>query len=197
MKKIILGLFLSILAIMIFGMIGFASADDSTCQQDSDCIVFFSNCNCKNICINNSDSKSDCMNTCPIVDVFENLNHSYIYRSINKSVQSCKCENNICVGHSQYFKTLSNGRKAEIKIMPETASATAIKRLGELNFTVELKEIGKGNETKAAYELEGEKQGKMLGLLKVKGKIKIYVDTETGEIIKVKKPWWAFLASWI
>ena len=40
------------------------------------------------------------------------------------------------------YKTLSNGRKAEIKIMPETASENAIERLGELNFTIELKEVG-------------------------------------------------------
>jgi hypothetical protein len=90
----------------------------------------------------------------------------------------------------------SNGRQVEIKIMPETASQTAIDRLGELGFyTIELKEVGKGEDAKPAYEITAEKQGKMLGLLKVKAKIKAYIDADTGELIKIKKPWWAFLAS--
>ena len=89
-------------------------------------------------------------------------------------------------------KTLSNGRSAEIKIMPSTASEKAIEKLGELGFNITLKEVGND---KIAYELVAEKQGKMLGLFKVKGKVSAEVDAETGELIKIKKPWWAFLAS--
>ncbi len=92
---------------------------------------------------------------------------------------------------------LSNGRKAEIKIMPETASEKAIERLGELNFTIELKEVGAGDKSKAVYELKTEKQGRFLGLFKINGNIAIQVDAETGEVIKIKKPWWAFLVSGI
>lgn len=106
---------------------------------------------------------------------------------------SKNCPNNSNEENNKCYKTLSNGRKAEIKIMPETASARAIERLGELGFTIELKEVGKGDEAKPVYELEGEKQGKMLGLFKIKGKIKAYVDAETGNV-KVIKPWWSFLA---
>lgn len=92
---------------------------------------------------------------------------------------------------------LSDGRRTEIKIMPETASERAIERLGELGFNVSLKEVGKGNESRAVYEVVGEKQGKMLGLFKVRGKVSAEVDAETGEVIKTHKPWWAFLASGI
>ena len=90
---------------------------------------------------------------------------------------------------------LSNGRKAEIKIMPDTASEKAIERLGELNFTIELKEVGKGNETQLAYELQAERHMRILGLFRAKAKVKAQISAETGEIIIVKKPWWAFLAS--
>ena len=93
--------------------------------------------------------------------------------------------------------TLSNGRKAEIKIMPETASEKAIERLGELGFNITLKEVGQGENAKAVYNVEAEKQGKMLGLFKIKGKVSAEIDAETGEVIKVKKPWWSFLASGI
>ncbi|MFA7707389.1 MAG: PepSY domain-containing protein [Candidatus Pacearchaeota archaeon] len=96
--------------------------------------------------------------------------------------------------------SLSNGRKAEIKIMPETASERARERLGELNFTIELKEVVSGSETRdnrPVYELTGDKEGRFLGLFKTKGKIITQIDAETGEVVKTKKPWWAFLASGI
>ena len=81
--------------------------------------------------------------------------------------------------------------------MPETASEKAIERLGELGFNITLKEVGQGENAKAVYNVEAEKQGKMLGLFKIKGRVSAEVDAETGEIIKIKKPWWAFLASGI
>jgi hypothetical protein len=89
--------------------------------------------------------------------------------------------------------TLSNRREAEIKIMPGVASERAIERLGELNFTIELKEVGND---KVAYELTGNKQGKFLGIFKIMGKVQLQVDAETG-IVKEIKPWWSFLASGI
>jgi hypothetical protein len=92
---------------------------------------------------------------------------------------------------------LSNGRKAEIKIMPETASEKAIERLGELNFTIELKEVGSGNQTRAVYEVRGEKEGRFLGLFKVRANVSVEVDAESGEVLRVRKPWWSFLASGI
>ena len=94
------------------------------------------------------------------------------------------------------MKTLSNSRKAEIKIMPETASEKAIEKLGDLGFNVTLKEVGKGDDAKVVYELTGEKQGKFLGIFKIMARVSAQVDAETGDV-KVIKPWWAFLASGI
>ena len=91
---------------------------------------------------------------------------------------------------------LSNGIKAEVKIMPETASQIAIEKLGDLGFTIELKEVGKGEGAKAVYELTGDKQGKFLGIFKIRAKIQAQVDAENGNV-KVIKPWWSFLASGI
>jgi hypothetical protein len=100
-------------------------------------------------------------------------------------------------GNTKLFTNLSNGRKAEIKIMPDVAIQKAIERLGELNWTIELKEVGSGNEKKLAYELAGEKQGRFLGIFKIKAKILARVNAETGKVDYTKKPWWAFLASGI
>ena len=96
---------------------------------------------------------------------------------------------------------LSNGRNAEIKIMPDTASETALARLRlkvcseENNCTIELKEVGKGNQTKPAYEIQIQRHFRILGLFRAKAQIRAQVDAENGEIVEVKKPWWAFLAS--
>lgn len=96
---------------------------------------------------------------------------------------------------------LNNGRNAEIKIMPDTASETALQRLRlkvcsiENNCTIQLKEVGKGEQTKAAYEIKTQRQSKFLGLFKAKMQVQAQVNAENGEIIRVKKPWWAFLAT--
>ncbi len=99
-------------------------------------------------------------------------------------------ENNTCK------KTLSNGKAAEIKIMPETASENAIARLGDLGFNIQLKEVGTGSDSKAVYELTGNKQGKFLGIFRITAKVQAQVDAGTGEV-KVIKPWWAILTTGI
>jgi len=96
---------------------------------------------------------------------------------------------------------LSNGRKAELKVMPDVAGERAIERLRlkvcseENNCSIELKEVGKGNKTRAAYEVQVQRHMKLLGLFKIKAMNKAQIDAETGEVIAVKKPWWAFLAT--
>ncbi|MFA4960575.1 MAG: PepSY domain-containing protein [Candidatus Pacearchaeota archaeon] len=113
--------------------------------------------------------------------------------------KTCKtkenCPNGTWQENESCIYNFSNGRKGEIKVMPETASSKAIERLGQLGFTIELKEVGSKNETRIAYELIGEKEGKVLGLFNAHGKVKAYVDAKTGEIIKIKKPWWSFLST--
>jgi len=91
---------------------------------------------------------------------------------------------------------LSNGRRAAIKIMPDTASEIAIERLRSLNFTrIELKEIRHDGKLKAVYKVETNKNGRFLGIFKLKLKIEGNVDSETGEVLNIRKPWWAFLVS--
>lgn len=65
----------------------------------------------------------------------------------------------------------------------------------EQECTIELKEVGSGEQAKIAYELKTQRQSKVLGLFKAQMQVQAQVDAENGEVIKVKKPWWAFLAS--
>ncbi len=97
---------------------------------------------------------------------------------------------------------LSNGKNAEIKIMPDAASETAIQMLKlkacseENNCTIELKELNRTkNQSRLAYEIKAEKQSKILGLFRKRMQVRAEIDTDNGQLIQVKKPWWAFLAS--
>ncbi len=93
---------------------------------------------------------------------------------------------------------LSNGRFAEVKVMPDSASVVALKKMRakceENNCKVELKEVKEGDSVKLKYKIETNKGGKFLLLFRLKMRINGEVDAETGEII-VKKPWWAFLVN--
>ncbi|MEM4230860.1 MAG: hypothetical protein QXF25_03225 [Candidatus Pacearchaeota archaeon] len=96
---------------------------------------------------------------------------------------------------------LSNGRNAEIKVMPDSASERALERLRlrvcspERNCTITLKEVGTGNQTRAAYEVQAERHARILGLFQTKMRVRAEVDAENGEVISVGKPWWSFLAT--
>lgn len=96
---------------------------------------------------------------------------------------------------------LSNGRNAEIKIMPNVASERALERLRlrncteSQNCTIELREVGQGNQSRLAYEVQAERHARILGLFQAKMQVQAQVDAETGELIRVGKPWWAFLAT--
>jgi hypothetical protein len=96
---------------------------------------------------------------------------------------------------------LSNGINAEIKIMPDTASETAINQLRlrqcneSNNCTIEIKEVGSGEQFRAAYEVQAQKEAKVFGLFRTQMKVQTQIDAETGEVIKTQKPWWSFLSS--
>ncbi len=199
-----------------------SAANDNACAKDSDCEVYFSSCSCANVCIvKNQDNIIDCARACTTEES-------------NLTIQSCKCEDNTCVGKknseecrkqvescggappspgstavaccsglicklsendSEVGVCVKENLKNKIKIMPETASARAIERLGELGFNITLKEVGKGNNTRARYHLEAKKQYKIFGFMKRNATVSTEVDAETGEVVFVKKPWWSFLAS--
>jgi len=141
----------------------------------------------------------------------ENGQQMMIQKKANNQIQlkvngvSANCSLNLTqkqVQNKTRLETkLNNGRNAEIKIMPDTASETALQRLRikncveEEGCNIELKEVGQGEKTKLAYEMKTQKQSKVFGLFRARMQVQAQVDAETGEIIKVKKPWWAFLAS--
>ncbi|MBU1758454.1 hypothetical protein KKG31_04840 [Patescibacteria group bacterium] len=106
------------------------------------------------------------------------------------------------INNRETFKAqLSNGTNAEIKVMPETASNTAITRLQsrvcteEEGCQIQLKEVGQQEQVRAAYQVETKKEVKLFGLFKVQMAIRSQIDAENGEVIRERKPRWSFLAS--
>ncbi len=89
---------------------------------------------------------------------------------------------------------LSNGNKAEVKIMPDSASARAIEKLETKGLSIQLKEVGEGNDLSVVYEAKGNKTVKFLGLFKVRAEVEAVISAENGEILRLEKPWWYFLA---
>jgi hypothetical protein len=96
---------------------------------------------------------------------------------------------------------LEDGTKKEIKTMPDSASETALQKLRlkncnlENNCIIELKEVGNNKDKQLAYELQAERHSRILGLFQAKMQVKAQVSAENGELIRIGKPWWAFLAT--
>jgi hypothetical protein len=117
----------------------------------------------------------------------------------NKSMDCLNCNFTQYQNKTQY--KLKDGNTFEIKVMPETASETALNRLRikncneTNNCTIQLKEVGVGNETKLTYEVKAQKSYKVLGLFKNVEEVSSDVDSETGEVLSTKRPWWSFLAT--
>ncbi|MFH1500410.1 MAG: hypothetical protein ABIE22_00500 [archaeon] len=88
-----------------------------------------------------------------------------------------------------------NGETKEVKLMGDEARERIRERAriceGDGNCTAKLSEIN----GQLMYEFEGKKESRLFALFKKQMKVKAEVDAETGEITRVNKPWWAFLAS--
>ena len=81
-------------------------------------------------------------------------------------------------------------------MLPDEASEIARERLMARNLTrIELIEKIHNNIPRVVYHIEGDKQGRFLGIFKFAMKVSTEIDPETGEIIETRKPWWAFLVA--
>ena len=88
----------------------------------------------------------------------------------------------------------SDGRKHKIKVLPDRAAEIVMERLNTLNISnLTLEEIIERNIPRIVYNIESNKHGRFLGVFKLALKTEIQIDPETGEIISINGPWWAFL----
>lgn len=83
-----------------------------------------------------------------------------------------------------------SGKFRKLKFMPDEIKEKVLKKLKMRNCTncsIELKEDG-------TYEMNVENKYRILGIFPKKIVIITKVDSETGEMIVIKRPWWRFLA---
>src|SRR3989338_7263451 len=90
-----------------------------------------------------------------------------------------------------YMQMTEPSQKKRVTVMPEEAISKAESSTGIVNASdVELiQESGR-----PVYVIKAKKAGKILSLIPVSIEIETHIDAEKGEILKVKKPWWNFLA---
>lgn len=77
-----------------------------------------------------------------------------------------------------------------VKIMPDQVKEKIRARLKQKDCDcekIELDEDGK-------YQVQTKKKAKLFRLFTIREKVRMHIDSETGEITKIKNPWWGFLA---
>ena len=97
---------------------------------------------------------------------------------------------------SRFKAKLSNGNFTFVDILPEEAHEIARQRLRSRNFTrFELKEVVHKNIPRVVYNVETNQHGRFLGIFKLAMRAEVEIDPETGDIISLSRPWWAFLVT--
>lgn len=100
-------------------------------------------------------------------------------------------------GKTKVRVQLKDGSYKEIKVLPDRASEIAKARLRMKfgNDSLEIREIKHKNVPRVVYHLQGNSTGRFLGIFKTHVNANSDVDAETGEVLVVHRPWWAFLVT--
>lgn len=151
--------------------------------------IYCENCNLTRIQENVTSFKNQTLNRL--------RNKSNFSREFNRSVNGSLEVNNFTLRVRAKF---SNGKQEGIKIMPEVAAKKALRALKlhecSNNCSIVLKEVGSGNSTKLAYQMNANVTARVFGLFRARAKVQTQIDSQTGQVILKKRPWWSFLASW-
>lgn len=86
-----------------------------------------------------------------------------------------------------YADNTANNEKIQIRVSPDEA-VRFFKEFVEIGMVQEIK-INE-YEDKIIYDIETIKKAKLFGFLKLNAKIKMKLDANTGEIVKLERPWW-------
>ena len=201
MKKLF---FIAVLCILLCGF-GLVSADDDFDDDDmyDDYDTYYDMINGSNVRIQKMESNDKRMEN----EYSEQIRNSIgdgarikVDSNMFTECEDCELEEKIENGERKIFAKMSNGLNAEVKIMPDVVSEIALNRLRikcneTNNCSLQLQEVGVGNQTRIQYEVQAKKEARVLGIFKTQMNVKANIDAETGEVIDIDKPWWAFLAN--
>ena len=87
------------------------------------------------------------------------------------------------------FGVFKNNETREINILPDHVQEKIRERIKSKlqNQTIELDEEG-------IYRIQGKKKARLFFIFPVRERVRMQIDSETGQVIKVRNPWWGFLA---
>ncbi len=90
---------------------------------------------------------------------------------------------------NKIYGIFKNNQTKEIKIFPDEIQEKIRERIRARleNQTIKLDENG-------IYQIRAEKRARLFALFPVRANIQAEIDSETGEIIRIRNPWWSFLA---
>ncbi len=82
-----------------------------------------------------------------------------------------------------------NNETREIKILPDQVKEKIRERIQTRleNQTMKLDEEG-------IYQIQARKRARLFGFISVQAIVQAEVDSETGEVLRIRRPWWNFLA---
>jgi hypothetical protein len=89
------------------------------------------------------------------------------------------------------LKIETPGGYIQVNVLPASAAQVVISKVNQEIHTTQLKII----DERPVYDFLGTKTGKFLWLIPFSFPIQTQVDAQSGEIIKIEKPWWSFLVS--
>lgn len=85
------------------------------------------------------------------------------------------------------YAVSENNETKEIKILPDEVRERIMERKQLENENISLDENG-------TYRYEVQKRARLFFLFSVKEKVEARINSETGEVLELKNPWWGFLA---
>ena len=147
--------------------------------------------------INQTECPDNCTCTgstikCPLEDGGRNMT-VIAGKSGNIIVQVKKVNMSTNVTLYKSNKTLygvfKNNETRTIKVFPDHVQEKIREKIKARlqNQTIELDEDG-------MYQVQGRKKARLFFIFPVRERVTMQIDSETGEVIKIRNPWWGFLA---
>lgn len=89
---------------------------------------------------------------------------------------------------NKIYGVFKNNETKEVKVFPDEIRERIRERIKARleNQTIELDEDG-------VYQIQARKKARLFAIFPVRAVIKAEIDSETGEVLRVKRPWWNFL----
>jgi hypothetical protein len=107
-------------------------------------------------------------------------------------VKNINMSTNVTLYHhnGKVYRNIGNNQTKEINYLPDKVKEKVEEKLRQRNCTLEDMTLDEDG----IYKVRVQKKARLFLLFPVREEIDAQIDSETGEIIRIKNPWWGFLA---